>query len=304
MCKPRMMCSFSCGAASAVATKIALNKYKDTHEIFIVRFVIDDEHPDNERFHTDCELKEKEEPRISVEIPVGIRVMDCQECKKEGENFEIAARDEQIKNLQAEIEELKSEIVKHSSLSDEREKNIIELGCRLDDERSTVRGMSDMLLKQGAKNSELLGRLYTAKSLLKSLGYTETVPGEWQAPEPGDEPTGDVRKDFHALFTRYCSARRVLEFLGYEYNAEQDKWQAPEPTQPQAGEWIPVCERLPERDGVYLISRKSNLGIRQFREMARYSQAAQHWQLDNGAIYHKTVTHWMPLPPFPATEGA
>jgi len=53
--KPRMLCSFSCGAASAVATKIALQKYKDTHEIFIARWVIDDEHPDNERFHADCE---------------------------------------------------------------------------------------------------------------------------------------------------------------------------------------------------------------------------------------------------------
>lgn len=55
MTKPHMLCSFSCGASSAVATKIALKKYKDTHEIFIARWVVADEHPDQDRFHAECE---------------------------------------------------------------------------------------------------------------------------------------------------------------------------------------------------------------------------------------------------------
>ena len=48
----KYICWFSCGAASAVATKIALKKYKN------VRIIYQDtgsEHPDNKRFLKDCE---------------------------------------------------------------------------------------------------------------------------------------------------------------------------------------------------------------------------------------------------------
>lgn len=50
----RVVSWFSCGAASAVATKIALSQYAG-HEIIIARCVIDEEHEDNNRFATDCE---------------------------------------------------------------------------------------------------------------------------------------------------------------------------------------------------------------------------------------------------------
>lgn len=43
---------FSCGAASAVATKMALAKYS---EVEIRRCIVIEEHPDNERFSADCE---------------------------------------------------------------------------------------------------------------------------------------------------------------------------------------------------------------------------------------------------------
>lgn len=45
---------FSCGIASAVATKIALHKYSD-NEIIIARCIVENEHSDNDRFHEDCE---------------------------------------------------------------------------------------------------------------------------------------------------------------------------------------------------------------------------------------------------------
>ena len=54
MNKERIVLWFSCGAASAVATKICLEKYKD-HELKIVRIVIPSEHPDNARFAYVCE---------------------------------------------------------------------------------------------------------------------------------------------------------------------------------------------------------------------------------------------------------
>ena len=50
----RIVCWFSCGAASAVATKLAITQYgKDN--IVIARCIVREEHPDNDRFASDCE---------------------------------------------------------------------------------------------------------------------------------------------------------------------------------------------------------------------------------------------------------
>jgi hypothetical protein len=49
----RIVCQFSCGAASAVATKLALAQYGD--RCVIVNAFIKEEHEDNRRFLTDCE---------------------------------------------------------------------------------------------------------------------------------------------------------------------------------------------------------------------------------------------------------
>jgi len=49
----RVVCWFSCGAASAVATKLALRQFEG-REIVIARCVIDEEHLDNDLFAEDC----------------------------------------------------------------------------------------------------------------------------------------------------------------------------------------------------------------------------------------------------------
>lgn len=51
----RIVCQFSCGAASAVATKIALAQYGPTRDVQIVNAFIKQEHDDNRRFLADCE---------------------------------------------------------------------------------------------------------------------------------------------------------------------------------------------------------------------------------------------------------
>jgi len=51
----RIVCWFSCGAASAVATKLALTQYAG-REIVIARCIVKEEHPDNDRFAADCEM--------------------------------------------------------------------------------------------------------------------------------------------------------------------------------------------------------------------------------------------------------
>jgi 3'-phosphoadenosine 5'-phosphosulfate sulfotransferase (PAPS reductase)/FAD synthetase len=46
---------FSCGAASAVAAKLALEWFSSTHDVRIVYYPVKNEHPDNQRFLADCE---------------------------------------------------------------------------------------------------------------------------------------------------------------------------------------------------------------------------------------------------------
>lgn len=51
----RIVCQFSCGAASAVATKLAIAKYGATHDVQIINAFLVEEHGDNRRFAQDCE---------------------------------------------------------------------------------------------------------------------------------------------------------------------------------------------------------------------------------------------------------
>lgn len=50
----RIVCWFSCGAASAVATKLAIAQY-GAENIAVARCIVREEHPDNDRFAADCE---------------------------------------------------------------------------------------------------------------------------------------------------------------------------------------------------------------------------------------------------------
>lgn len=51
----RIVCQFSCGAASAVATKLVLSQFGTTHDVQIVNAFLAEEHADNRRFLADCE---------------------------------------------------------------------------------------------------------------------------------------------------------------------------------------------------------------------------------------------------------
>lgn len=50
----RIVCRFSCGAASAVATKLALGEYPPERVLVVNAFIVE-EHEDNRRFLADCE---------------------------------------------------------------------------------------------------------------------------------------------------------------------------------------------------------------------------------------------------------
>lgn len=52
----RIVCQFSCGAASAVATKLAIATYGHTRDVQVINAFLKEEHVDNRRFAADCEL--------------------------------------------------------------------------------------------------------------------------------------------------------------------------------------------------------------------------------------------------------
>ena len=51
----RIVCWFSCGAASAVATKLAIHRNAGRLPLVVVRCIVREEHEDNDRFAADCE---------------------------------------------------------------------------------------------------------------------------------------------------------------------------------------------------------------------------------------------------------
>ena len=55
MNNPRIICQFSCGAASAVATKLALTQYGATHDVHVINAFLANEHQDTRRFLLDCQ---------------------------------------------------------------------------------------------------------------------------------------------------------------------------------------------------------------------------------------------------------
>ena len=55
MSTPRIVSWFSCGVASAVATKLALAEAGEGREVVIANCEVQEEHPDNKRFLADCQ---------------------------------------------------------------------------------------------------------------------------------------------------------------------------------------------------------------------------------------------------------
>jgi len=52
----RIVCQFSCGAASAVATKLAIAQHGATRDVQILNAYLANEHEDNRRFARECEV--------------------------------------------------------------------------------------------------------------------------------------------------------------------------------------------------------------------------------------------------------
>lgn len=71
-----------------------------------------------------------------------------------------------------------------------------------------------------------------------------------------------------------------------------------------AERWIPCSERLPEKTGYYLVCDSTLVadGMRGRQDVSKFviGRHGGHWY---GAIRRECITHWMPLPEPPESEG-
>jgi hypothetical protein len=86
MSEPRIVCNFSCGAASAVACKLILSEY-DRSRVVIQNAFVKEEHEDNRRFLQDCERW--------FEHPIAVLVNE----KYGGSTHEVWKKNRYIKGL-------------------------------------------------------------------------------------------------------------------------------------------------------------------------------------------------------------
>lgn len=63
-------------------------------------------------------------------------------------------------------------------------------------------------------------------------------------------------------------------------------------------EWISVEDRLPEKEGVYLVHTTYNIIETEVFYISKHDDISYWWDLDG------MVTHWMPLPEPPKMKGS
>lgn len=97
--------------------------------------------------------------------------------------------------------------------------------------------------------------------------------------------------------SEYWTEKDVMENAILDLQHENDDLRTRIGELEQAHRWIPIGERLPNRDGFYLILENVN-------QVAGYYHWCKQfgWNTDGGRIHIQTVTHWMPLPQPPEEE--
>lgn len=79
--EPRIVCSFSCGAASAVATKLAISRFGHARVVIYNAYIVE-EHPDNRRFLADCEKWFGHEVTVLKDVKYGASVHEVWKRKR------------------------------------------------------------------------------------------------------------------------------------------------------------------------------------------------------------------------------
>ena len=201
----RVICRFSCGATSAVATKMALAKYRGTDtEVVITRSTTGSEHFDNERFTADC-VRWFNEP---IEFQHSTRFKDTFNVW-ETERFIVSHRGSSCTD---ELKRIPSEAMI-------RRGDIIVLGFEAGEERRADRyraandhvTIETPLIEAGLTKSDCLAIIERAgieKPMMYKMGYVHNnCPA---CPKAGMWHWNKVRVDFPDQFERMAALQREL----------------------------------------------------------------------------------------------
>ena len=110
---------------------------------------------------------------------------------------------------------------------------------------------------------------------------------------------------------QYESMKKMVAM--YQDEIVPGLWEKIKELEKQMPKWIPVAERLPDKDGYYLVFKRNRYGVWRYvagfakdgRKVDRYDFKRQWenvwYEYDNeyGYVVLDSITHWMPLPEAP-----
>ena len=152
-------------------------------------------------------------------------------------------------------------------------------------------------------NEYFLRGIETAKEIVKSAPIEDCVPlnailklRDWLY--ESDAITMNGVKQINQLISEYSGKPIPKVETGYEQ------------------EWISVYDRLPEKDGAYLVTTNGVSGLQNVKtrwfakdgemveahDLAGQKDVWYLYDIECGYVSIKTVTHWMPLPQPPKGE--
>jgi hypothetical protein len=204
--RERLVLWFSCGAASAVAAKLAIAKYRGQMEIVIGYTDTGSEHPDNKRFLSDCE-KWFDHP---ITIMKSDRYKDTWDVFKKARYLVgvdgARCTTELKKSVRQRFENLKTDLQVFGFTVEERaraerfaENNFeVDLCCPLIDEMLTKADCLAMLREAGIEIPMMYKMGYRNNNC---IGCVKGGMGYWNK----------IRRDFPAEFDRMALVERELD---------------------------------------------------------------------------------------------
>lgn len=188
----RIVCNFSCGAASAVATKITLSEHKTVE---IINAFIVEEHKDNRRFLVDCEKWFGQKITVLKDKKYGASVLEVFRKKQFIKSRNGAPCSSHLKRELLDAWELPDDVMVLGFTAEERDR------YELFQERNPNRKVDAPLIRHGLEKSDCLSMVERAGidlPMMYKLGYHNSnciacVKG-------GEGYMNKIRRDFPAEF--------------------------------------------------------------------------------------------------------
>ena len=198
----RYICQFSCGAASAVATKLTLAQHSDA---LILNALVKEEHPDNRRFLADCEKWFGKAITVMQNEMYGASIIEVFRRKRFMKSRYGAPCTTELKRKLLQSVEQPGDVLVFGFTSEEQD--------RFDDfqERNPERPAVAPLIERGLGKKDCLAMLERAGielPLMYRLGYSNAncigcIKG-------GEGYFRAIREDFPAEFEALCQVQESI----------------------------------------------------------------------------------------------